>query len=148
VKHVLSWLAGWLAFFWLWQLLSGEWNHVEWIAGASAATIAATVGEFARSRVVEHGSIPPRWLGKAATVPHMVVADFGVLMWALASSAARREIVRGAVRARPFSERAAVRAWASILASYSPNAYVLDVDGDRALMHSLVPWERSEEPIA
>ena len=41
MKHVLSWLAGWLAFFWLWQLLSGEWNHVEWIAGASAATLAS-----------------------------------------------------------------------------------------------------------
>lgn len=148
MKHVLPWLAAWLASFWLWQLLSGEWNRIEWIAGASAATVAATVGEVARARVVERGGVPLRWFGKALAVPHMVIADFGVLVWALAVSAGRRRIVLGAVRTHPFSERVAVRAWASVLASYSPNAYVIDVDAERAVMHSLVPWNRSEEPIA
>jgi hypothetical protein len=35
-----------------------------------------------------------------------------------------------------------------LVAGYSPNAYVVDVDVDEGtvLLHDLVPWRRSEEP--
>jgi hypothetical protein len=35
-----------------------------------------------------------------------------------------------------------------LLAGYSPNAYVVDIDPDEdvVLVHDLVPWRRSEEP--
>ena len=45
MKHVLAWVAWWLALFWLWFLLVGEWNRQELVAAALAATIAATLAE-------------------------------------------------------------------------------------------------------
>lgn len=144
MRHALPWLATWVALFWLWMLLAGEWNHQEWIAAASAATVAASVGEIARARAKVHGRIPLRWIAKAASVPHMVLADFGVLMWALA----HRSAVRGEFHSRPFAERVPVRAWAGWLATFSPNAYVVDIDDERALVHDLVEWRSSEAPLA
>ena len=48
MKHVVAWVAWWLALFWLWMLLVGEGNRVEWVAAAAAAAIGATLGELAR----------------------------------------------------------------------------------------------------
>lgn len=144
MRHALPWLATWFALFWLWMLLVGEWNRQEWIAAASAATVAASVGEIARARAKVHGPLPVGWIVKAASVPHMVVADFGVLMWALA----RPRVVRGEFHTRPFAQRVPVRAWAGWLATFSPNAYVVDIDDERALVHDLVEWRRSESPLA
>ena len=46
MRHVLSWLA----LFWLWMLLAGEWNRQQWIAAAAAATIASSPPEERCSR--------------------------------------------------------------------------------------------------
>jgi hypothetical protein len=154
VKHVLPWLAFWLTLFWLWQLLVGEWNHQEWIAGASAATVAATVGEVARTLGGVRARVPLRWLPRAWTVPGMVLVDFGIVTWALLTSLVRREIVRGSFRAHEFPVRGddavatGIRAWAGLAADYSPNAYVIDLDPERgvALFHDLIPFRKSEEP--
>ena len=62
MKHVLPWLAGWLALFWLWMLLAGDWSHTELIAAAAAATLAATIGEVARSRSAVRARISPAWV--------------------------------------------------------------------------------------
>jgi hypothetical protein len=80
--------------------------------------------------------------------------DFGILLWALVAGAVRREVVRGAFRSRDFRaggddpSAAAVRAWVSLTATFSPNAYVVDVDPeqDLVLLHDLVPFRKSEEP--
>jgi hypothetical protein len=154
VRHVLPWLATWLALFWLWLLMAGEWNRQEWIAAASAATVAATIGEIARTRAGVRVRIPLRWVARAWSVPHMVVVDFGILVWALLASLARREVVRGSFRSHEFAVRGddavstGVRAWAGLVANYSPNAYVVDLDAERglALFHDLVPFRKSEEP--
>ena len=53
MKHVRAWALAWVVLWWLWVLLAGEWNRAEWIAAAGAATIAATLGEIARTRAGE-----------------------------------------------------------------------------------------------
>ncbi|MEN3341080.1 MAG: hypothetical protein V7644_484, partial [Actinomycetota bacterium] len=69
MRHLIPWLATWLTLFWLWLLLAGEWNRQEWIAAASAAAVAATIGEVARTRAGVGVRVPARWLARAWTVP-------------------------------------------------------------------------------
>jgi hypothetical protein len=143
MKHVAFWLGWWVALFWLWLLISGDWNRIEIIAAACAATIAASIAEAARSRAGVEAGVPLRWVARAWAVPHQVVADFGILTWALF----RRRT--GVFRSHPFpaaGEGQGARAWAVWTANFSPNAYVIDVDGDRVLFHDLVPNRASEEP--
>jgi hypothetical protein len=150
VKHVVAWLAFWLALFWLWLLLSGDWNHIEWIAAAAAATVAATIAEVARSRARVAPRIPLRWVARAGSVPHQIVVDFGIVTWALLRSLVDRRIVRGEFRAHSFpaKEGPGVRAWAVWAAQFSPNAYVIEIDEERelTLVHDLVPNRASEKP--
>jgi multisubunit Na+/H+ antiporter MnhE subunit len=155
VKHVLPWLAWWVALFWLWLLLVGEWNGEQVVAAAIAATIAASVAELARTRTGLSAPLPLRLLAGVPQVLGIVVVDFGILAWALIAGAARRRIVRGKLVARQRPRGSWVtrgtgpRAWTVLLASLSPNAYVVDVDPDerRVLLHDLVPHRKSEDPV-
>ncbi|HEV8250510.1 MAG TPA: hypothetical protein VGQ15_11100 [Gaiellaceae bacterium] len=129
-----AWLAMWVALWWLWMLLVGEWNRDELIAATVAATIAATIGELARTRAGVKPSAPS--LTGAWKIPYAVVADFAILMW---------QLPRG--RRGVFRERPAAGAWPAFLANLSPNAYVVDMDDDRVVLHDLVPRRASEEPL-
>jgi multisubunit Na+/H+ antiporter MnhE subunit len=142
VRHALSWLVAWFALFWLWMLLVGEWNHQEWIAAAAAATAAATLGEIARTRARVRLRVPVRWVARAWTVPIAIVVDFGIVMWALVR---RRE---GTWVRRPLPE-GAPNALIALLATYSPNAYVVDVDEEAGIvvLHDLVRHRPSESPV-
>jgi hypothetical protein len=154
VKHVLPWLGWWVALFWLWLLLVGVWNREQVVAAAIAATIAAFGAEFARTRTGLSAPLPLRLLGDVPQALGMVVVDFGILTWALLTGIARRRIVRGKLVSRERSGRSWVtegpgpRAWTALVASFSPNAYVIDVDTEerRVLLHDLVPYRRSESP--
>lgn len=135
MRHVLSWLA----LFWLWMLLAGEWNRQQWIAAAAAATIASLLV----------GRVRLAWVAGAWRVPVAIVVDFAVLVWALLRSAVHREVVRGEFVRRPWrSDDEGLRALAGLLATYSPNAYVVELDRHRrvVLVHDLVPFRKSEEP--
>jgi hypothetical protein len=119
------------------MLLVGEWNAQEWVAAASVATVAAALAETARTRAGASPREGARVLAHAWSVPPLVVVDFALLMWALVLSAARRRVVRGG-----FVDADAPDAWTQLLATYSPNAYVvLDTS-----MHRLLPFARSQEP--
>jgi hypothetical protein len=150
VKHVFGWLAAWLAAFWLWLLLAGDWNRIEIIAAACGATVAATIAEIGRSRADVAPRIPLRWVGRAWSVPHQIVIDFGIITLALARSLVRRRVVRGEYRAHRFPARegVGVRAWAGWAAQFSPNAYVVEIDPQQelVLVHDLVPNRASSEP--
>ena len=154
MKHVLAWAAWWLALFWLWFLLVGEWNREEWVAAAIAAAIAASLAELARARTGFASPLPLRAFADLPQVLGMVVVDFGIVIWALLASIARRRVVRGELVSRELERGAAAaagagpRAWTSLAASYSPNAYVVDIDAEtrRVLLHDLVPHRRSESP--
>jgi multisubunit Na+/H+ antiporter MnhE subunit len=154
VKHVLAWVAWWLPLFWLWLLLAGDWNRSEWIAAACGATVAATIAEIARSRAGFGARLPLRAVSDVPRVLGMVFVDFGIVVWALIASVVRRRVVRGTLVSRELERGAAAargvgpRAWTALAASYSPNAYVLDIEPEQrtVLLHDLVPNRNSESP--
>ncbi|HZT16739.1 MAG TPA: hypothetical protein VFA19_12415 [Gaiellaceae bacterium] len=153
-RRLGAWVLWWVALFWLWMLLAGDWNLIEWVAAACAATLAATIVELARTAAGIEYRIPARQVAASWSVLPMVLVDFGIVMWVLVRSLARREIHRGSFRTRGFEAGgdapagAALRAWTVLAAGYSPNAYVIDIDPERnvVLLHDLVPYRRSEEP--
>jgi hypothetical protein len=150
-----AWLCWWVGCFWLWILFVGTWDRIDGAAGAAVAAVAATVAERGRRAADLHPRVALEPFRRSATVPLIVLADFAVVTYALAASLARRRVVRGRYLARDFvagpkttPQGAARRAWTVLLAGYSPNAYVVDIDSDEnvVLVHDLVPWRRSEEP--
>jgi hypothetical protein len=143
MKRLGFWLGWWVALFWLWLLIAGDWNQIEVIAAACAATVAASIAEVARSRVGVEPRVPLRWLARAWTIPHQIVLDFVLITRALFR---RREGVLRSARFAAAGEGQGPRAWAVWAANFSPNAYVVEVDGDRVLFHDLVPNRASEEP--
>jgi hypothetical protein len=151
---MLPWLAWWLALFWLWLLLAGEWNRQEWVAAAIAATFAATLAEFARARTEFAARLPWGALSDVPRILIMIVVDFGIVAWALLASVARLRVVRGKFVSRALERGArsaagvGPRAWTAVSASYSPNAYVIDIDAEErtVLLHDLVPNRSSESP--
>ena len=155
MKHALAWVAWWIALFWLWFLLVGEWNRQELVAAAIAATVSASLAEYARVRTGFHARVPLRGLVDLPPALGMVVVDFGIVMWALAVSIVRRRVVRGQLISREVaggavrSRGVGPRALAVLLACYSPNAYPIDVDPETqtVLLHDLVPHRRSERPV-
>ena len=80
----------------------------------------------------------------------MVVGDFGIVVWRCWSAsppprrAGRVRVARE--RSRPGRRTTGL---GGLVASYSPNAYVVDLDpGTRqVLIHDLVPNRASEEPV-
>lgn len=154
MKHVLPWLTWWLALFWLWLLLAGEWNRQEWLAAGIAATVAATLAEFARARTDFAARVPLSALSDVPRILLMILVDFGIVAWALLVSAARLRVVRGTLVSRELERGAGSaggvgpRAWTALAASYSPNAYVIDIDAEArtVLLHDLVPKRSSESP--
>jgi hypothetical protein len=151
VKHVVALAAWWVALFWLWLLLVGAWNREQVVAAAIAATLAGVGAEFARTRTGLGAPLPLRLLGDVPQALWMVVVDFGIVSWALVASVFRRRIVRGELveRDTAAARGTGTRAWTVLVASYSPNAYVVDIDpaAERVLLHDLVPHRKSEEPV-
>ena len=153
MKHVAAWIAWWIALFWLWLLLVGQWNREEVVAAAIAATIAASLAELARTRTGFSARIPVAGLADLPRALGMVVVDFGILVRALVVSLARRRVVRGELFTRELTDGGRARgtgprAWTTLVASYSPNAFVIDIDPGtrRVLLHDLVVHRASEEP--
>ena len=153
MKHVGAWIAWWIALFWLWLLLVGQWNREQLVAAAIAATVAASLAELARMRTGFSARIPLSGVADLPQVLGMVVVDFGILAWALVASVGRRRVVRGELYSRELTHRSRAegvgpRAWTTLVASYSPNAYVLDIDPEtrRVLLHDLVRRRASEKP--
>jgi hypothetical protein len=139
----------------MWLVLVADWSRTNALAGACAAAVAATVAECARTAAREDVAVSGPTLRAAAGVPLAVLTDFGILAVALARSAVERRVARGryverAVDPGPKTTPAgrARRAWLALLAGYSPNAYLIDVDAETgiAVFHDLVPRRSSEEP--
>lgn len=145
MKHVAAWLLFFVALWWLWLLLAGEWNRTEWIAAAGAAAIGATIGEIARTRARAAVGLPRDVMASIPSALLMVFIDFGIVMWALLTGA-EGSFRHGSTR---VARNASTRAWAAYVATFSPNAYVLDIDreGRVAETHHLIPFDRSQDPV-
>lgn len=152
MRRAAFFLLWWIGLWWLWMLLVGEWNRLEWRAGAVAATIGATVAEGLRSTGLLRSRVPGALVLRSWSAVPMVFVDFGILTAALARTLAGRR-VEGEFRRKPSArgdgdEARGVRSWITIVAGFSPNAYVVDFDEDAGtvLFHDLVPFDRSESP--
>ena len=154
MRHLRAWLILWVALFLAWLLLSGDVNRIDVIAAASAAAVAATIGEIARTKADVQAAVPLRLVVPMLRAVVQVVPDFGYLAWALALSAARREVVRGQTKRRAFHDvgddprSVGARAVALWSANFSPNAIAIDIDRDRheSIVHDLIVNRASERP--
>jgi multisubunit Na+/H+ antiporter MnhE subunit len=149
-----AWLISWVALFLAWLLFSGDVNHIEVIAAACAATVAATIGEVARTQAGVRASVPRKLVVPMLRALLQVVPDFGYLVWALVLSAVRGDVVRGQTKRRAFhdvgDDRRSVGARAAALwsANLSPNAIAIDIDRERheSVVHDLIVNRASERP--
>lgn len=148
--------AWWFALFWIWLLFVGEWNALEWMAAAAAGLVAAVAAVVVHELGVLGFRLRPRLFAPVPSVLWAVVVDFGLLVRVLARALLRRQVPRGVFRARPFDAgpvdgplAAGRRGVLGALATYSPNAYLIDIDPERgeALVHDLVPRRSSEKPL-
>ena len=147
-KRVAWWVAWFALLFWVWLAFVGEWDATEWVAAAIAAAIAATGAVVVREQHELRARFRLRWLREAVRVPLQVLIDLSLLVQALPS---RRE---GTFHVRPSgprgdgAEAAGRAAFLTVASTYSPNAYVVDVDREtgEVLLHDLVSERRSEEP--
>jgi hypothetical protein len=123
----------WVALYALWWLFVGSWSPWSAVWGAGLAFVATAGAVVSRREGPGHlpaaGALLAGALAHGDRGPHgrFVVRD---------TDAAGRDAV-------------ALRAWKALLSSYSPNAWVADIDGEtgRALLHDLVVRRDSEAPV-
>ncbi len=135
----------WVALFWLWLLVAGDWNRVE-LVGAACAGAAGAILAVCGQQLVGATVRPASGAFRGAwSVPVAILVDAGILLRCLV----RRDVEGTFVVRRVDLRGASERAWTVLVAGYSPNAYVVDVDPERgeALLHDLVPRRSSESPI-
>ena len=146
VTLIRLWLAWWCALFVVWLLLVDNVDGQELVAGALAASAAASVG----AAVHRQGYIRfrPRlvWVRAVPGVLREVVVDHGVLAAALWRKVVLRQPVAGVNARVPFhhggdnGRDGARRAMVNFAVSLTPNSYVVDIDpeADSLLVHRLV----------
>jgi hypothetical protein len=144
-RRIGVWACWWVVLWWGFLLLAGDWNRIEWVAGACVATVGATLAELVRASGRVRLGVSGAALRAAPSALAQVPVDFGILTLALL----RGRRASGRYVAREFEPRGPVdAAWTVLVAGYSPNAYVVDVDEERGivLLHDLVPNRASERP--
>jgi hypothetical protein len=152
-RAIRVWLAWWVVLFLLWLVYVGEWNPIEWIAAASAAAVAATAAAAVQAQGLLRFRPDLGSLAGLRRVPLQVFVDFGILVGAFVRTLVRRRPVRGRFVTRPLRDADASssfrRAVLTATATYSPNAYVVNINVERgeALLHDLVTHRSSEDPL-
>ena len=153
MRGALTYVLWWIALFWLWLAYQGEWNRIEWVAAGGAATLGAGLATAIASLGLLRFRIAAPLLAETRNVPAQVVVDFGIITLALVRRLMGQRVdgefvVRSFESAGSGAPAAGDRAARAVLATYSPNAYVVDIDpGSRTvLLHDLVPNRDSEKP--
>jgi multisubunit Na+/H+ antiporter MnhE subunit len=144
VRRVRSLLVWFVLLEGLWALLVGTRQSTELVAGLAAAALGAVFAEILRSRGLLAYRTDPRMLAKLGSVVWQVPFDFAVLTWVLLRSLAHRRRVEGVWLTVPFATADGdlgrwQRAFATTCGTATPNAIVVDLDRDEALLHSLEP---------
>jgi multisubunit Na+/H+ antiporter MnhE subunit len=150
------WALWWLVLALLWLLYQGEYNRIEQVAAACAATLAATVAVLVWRQERTSVRLELHWLRRAAAVPWQVLREFGLLTVFLVRTLLRRRVPpTGGFRTLPFptggarpAERGR-RAFAALAMTYSPNSYVVDMDEDEhaVVVHTLSPVPPGQERL-
>lgn len=151
--RVLRLLRWWPPLFALWMLFVGDWSWLIAVWGAAMAMVAAVSAEL----VGAEGLLDVRgrwsWCRELGPATLAVLVDFWIIVRVLATSiaAGRREagtFLEDASASGQGPEPAGRRAWVELVATWSPNCYVLDIspDSGRRLIHDLRPHRPSELP--
>jgi Na+/H+ ion antiporter subunit len=126
----------------LWAMLVGTQQDTELAAGLVAAAFGAIFADALRSRGLLAYTTDFRMLAKGWRFVWIVPFDFVVVTWVLIRSLAHGRRVRGEWVRAPFpTDEGSVgrwqRAFAATLSTAAPNAIVVDLDDDEALLHTL-----------
>ncbi|MFR0357355.1 hypothetical protein [Streptomyces sediminimaris] len=153
MRRTAEGLGMWCLLYALWFAFSGQAGWATALWGAAAAGAGAAVSHA----LADPGPGVPRTRRRAAAaLPRTAwrtVADFGLVTRVLAVGIAhgRRGPVGRFVRKRVdlAGDRAGTAALLSVVATYSPNAYAVDIDPrtELVLLHDLRPARASEEPL-
>jgi hypothetical protein len=144
-RRIGAWGLWWLFFWWGFMLLAGDWNRIEWIGGACIATVGATLAELVRA----NGRVSPGMHAASLRATPRALLQVPIDFWIVTRALLRGNLEPGRYIAREFEPRGrAGRAWTILVAGWSPNAYVVDIDEEArtVLLHDLVPHRPSEEP--
>jgi multisubunit Na+/H+ antiporter MnhE subunit len=141
-----QWLAWWIVMMSLWVALDDSLAFDELLAGAGAAAIAALVTQAACHQAGLRYQMRAGWLLPALRLPCQVVADTTAVYLALWRKLAQGEDPRGGfaeVRVDPGEDGPAGIVRRTLIIggrSFTPNAFVLDIDAERGVMvvHQLV----------
>jgi multisubunit Na+/H+ antiporter MnhE subunit len=142
VRRVTSLLVWFVLLEGLWAMLVGTQQDTELAAGFVAAAFGAILADALRSRGLLDYSTDFRMLAQAWRFVWIVPFDFVVVTRVLVCAIARGRRPHGAfVRTDFTTHEGSVgrwqRAFAATLSTGAPNAIVVDLDDDEALLHSL-----------
>jgi multisubunit Na+/H+ antiporter MnhE subunit len=126
----------------LWAMLVGTQQDTELAAGFVAAALGALFADALRGRGLLDYTTDFRMLVQGWRFVWIVPFDFVVVTWVLLRSLVHGRRVRGEFVRTPFPTRAGStgrwqRAFAATLSTGAPNAIIVDLDEDEALLHSL-----------
>jgi multisubunit Na+/H+ antiporter MnhE subunit len=146
----------WLALFFWWLLIQGDYNRIEKVAASCAAALGAAIAVRVRSGERAEIRLEGRWVLRTLRVPWQVVREFGIVTLFLGRTLARRRTPRtGGFRTLEFptggarpAERGR-RVLAALAMTYSPNSYVVELEPDthEVVVHTLSPVPPGQELI-
>jgi hypothetical protein len=126
----------------LWFVFVGTTQSTELAAGGIASVVAVCFVEALRARGLLEFTPSLRVVVRAWSIPPQVVFDFVLVLWILVRDVARGRRVRGVwveidYPTEPGRVGRFQRAFAATLENETSNGMVVDLDRDRALLHSL-----------
>lgn len=137
------------------MLFTGQWTAVNWIGAGAAGLIAGLLTVPLTATGLFRLRFRASWVRQVVGPVLQVFADFAIVVGALVGCLLTGRRERGAfVARRDFPtggrdpEGTAWRAVVALLATWSPNSYVVDIDAGSGtrLSHDLVPRRSSERP--
>jgi multisubunit Na+/H+ antiporter MnhE subunit len=146
VRVAAAWLAWWIVMMALWAAIGDSLATDELLAGAGAAAITALVARAACHRAGLRYRMRLGWLLPALRLPGQVVTDTVAVYLALWRKLTRGEDPPGGFAEVPVDpgedgpDGVVRRALIIGGRSFTPNAFVLDIDAERRVMvvHQLV----------
>lgn len=154
-RQVLPTLAWVVVLSGAFMLFTGQWTAVNWVGAGSAGLVAGLLTIPLTKSGLFRLRFRLSWVRQLGAPLLQVFIDFAIVTVALARSIVTgRRVVGRFVARRHFpagardAEDTAWRAVVAVLATWSPNSYVVDTDagsGNR-LSHDLVPRRSSERP--
>lgn len=146
-------LVWWVVLFALWLLFAGQWSWLVAAWGAGLALVAALGGEVVAGQGLLSVRWRPSWLRELGPALLAVVVDFLVVTRALAVAVATGRRRLGVFRQDSSAAGSGElpsgrRAWVTLVVTWSPNSYVLDIDPEtgRRMVHDLEVHRLSEQP--